>query len=258
MRHTLFHLYGPFAVHSYGLMIALGLLIFIYLMQRDSRFAKLNLEPYFTQILMVGIVAALFGGRILFAISHPELVTSLYDFFAFWQGGFSILGAIIACLFILPFYCASLGVSFIGVLDLAAIYAPLLQSVSRIGCFLAGCCYGAPTTISWGVTYTDIESAAPLYVCVHPTQLYSSIQLMLIFTLMYFVLRKLLKKPGQLVCAFVILTSTERFITDFWRGDQIETSLFASSFSFYQIIALSMITAAFGAGIFFSTRKKNS
>ena len=240
MWHTLFTIYGPICIHSYGLMIALGLLIFLYLIKRNTRFHELKLENKFTMIMIIGIIAGLIGGRILFLLGDPASFTQFLDLFSFWQGGFSILGTVIAILVIMPLYLKTIRVPAIGLLDLIAIYAPILQSISRIGCFLSGCCYGIPTTHPWGITYTDTESAAPLYVCLHPTQLYSALGMLIIFALMYFVFQHMFSKPGQLICIYIIAISLERFIVDFWRGDREINPLF----SLNQHIAIAMLIAA--------------
>src|SRR3990167_7545010 len=113
MKHTLLHLFGPFSIHSYGLMIAIGLLVFIYLVQHDPRFKALKLEERFSSILMLGIFMALIGGRALFFMTNPTLISSPLDFFAFYEGGFSILGSILAVFFTLPAYLRYLKVPII-------------------------------------------------------------------------------------------------------------------------------------------------
>ena len=83
--HTLLHIYGPFAIHSYGLMIALGLLLFMFLTRRDPRYITLNLDAHFSMILSVGIIAAILGGRLLFYASYPDQIQSIMQFFAFYS-----------------------------------------------------------------------------------------------------------------------------------------------------------------------------
>ena len=238
--HTLLHIYGPIAIHSYGLMIALGLLIFIYLVRRDPRFKKLDLENYFSSLIMIGIVAAIIGGRLLYFYSYPQTYTGLASFFAFYEGGFSILGSVLGVLLTLPAYLLYAQIPILPLLDLVSIYGPLLQSVSRLGCFFAGCCYGMPTTKPWAITYTDTGSVAPLYVCLHPTQLYSSALLLLIFAFQYFVGRHYFKKTGQLICSYLMLISAERFFVDFWRGDRMTDA----PLSINQYVAFGIFSAA--------------
>lgn len=242
--HTLLHIYGPFSIHSYGLAIAIGVLIFTYLVKKDPRFYQLKLENHFSHILLVGAIAAALGGKILFFIEQPNLLESPFDIITFWQPGFSILGAVIAVLALVPWYLQILNISPIGFFDLISIYTPLLQSISRIGCFFAGCCFGAPTSRAWGIIYTETGSAAPLETCIHPAQIYSAIILLLIFAAMYFVLQRIFKKPGQLTSLYLMLSSTERFFVDFWRGDRTLLPDSPYALSLYQIIAVCITIAA--------------
>lgn len=255
--HTLLHIYGPFAIHSYGLAIAIGVLIFTYLVKRDSRFKNLDLENNFISIMLVGTIAAIIGGRLLFFFYQPEFFESPLNIISFWEPGFSILGSIIAVLFTVPLYLKYLQIPIVPFFDLIAIYAPLLQSISRIGCFFAGCCYGIPTTKPWGIVYTDTGSAAPLYMCVHPTQIYSAIFLLLIFAGMYFGFQHIFKKSGQLTCLYLILTSTERFIADFWRGDRNITPDSFYALSGYQLIAAGIALGATSILTWLSLRKSS-
>lgn len=246
MGNELIHIYGPFAIRSYGLMIALGLLIFIMLLKRHPKYKAMHLGDKIIDITIIGIIAGLLGGRILYTVSQPEDIHSISDFFAFWQGGFSILGCILGVLFTVPWYLRYLKVPIIPLLDLISLHAPLLQSISRLGCFFAGCCYGEPTAAFWGVVYKDPLSAAPLGICIHPTQVYSSLLLLGIFAVMYFVLQYRFTLPGQLTALYLLLVSFERFIVDFWRADRIYyTPLAFTGISLHQWISLGIATGAF-------------
>lgn len=241
MKFELLHIYGPFSIHSYGLFITLGILVSTWLIKKHKQFTQLNLGNKFIEILMISILAALTGGRLLSIVTEPETFNSIFEMFAFWQGGFSILGSVIGILTVIPWYLKKHNIPIFPFLDLASIFAPLLQSISRIGCLFAGCCHGITTNLPWAIRYTDPQSIAPLYTSLHPTQLYSSATLFIIFLIMYFVLQHQLKKSGQLLAAYLILVSSERFIIDFWRADRI---FVANLFSFTQLIALALIIFA--------------
>ena len=246
MGNELIHLYGPFAIRSYGLMISIGLLLFILLLKRHPKYKAMHLGDQIIDITIIGIVAGLLGGRLLYTMSEPEALHSIPDFFAFWQGGFSILGCILGVLFTVPWYLRYLKAPIVPLLDLIALHAPLLQSVSRLGCFFAGCCYGEPTTNWWGVIYHDPQSTAPLGICIHPTQLYSAFLLLAIFALLYFVLQYHCTKPGQLTALYLMLVSGERFVVDFWRADRIfYAPLLNTGLSINQLISLGIASGAF-------------
>jgi phosphatidylglycerol:prolipoprotein diacylglycerol transferase len=95
---------------------------------------------------------------------------------------------------------------------------------------MAGCCYGCPASVCWAVPHGLFF--------VHPTQLYSTVFLFVIF-LVLLTARPLFSKPGQLVLLYLILESGERFVVDFWRGDRefIASSGFWGILSVHQYIA---------------------
>lgn len=253
MQRELIHIYGPFSIYSYGLAIAIGLALIVWLMQRHPKFSRLNLHHHFTSIVSVGIISGLVGGRLLYTLSESDGATTLLDFLAYWQGGFSVLGCILGVTVTLPLWLRYCKIPVLPFLDLLAIYAPLLQGISRIGCFCAGCCYGLPTSLPWAVIYADQNSSAPLGVYIHPTQLYSAGILLCIFVLFYFILQYRLVKPGQLFSLYLVCASLERFVVDFWRADRtfFDNPSFAI-FSINQWIALGIIAGADIAFIYFT------
>lgn len=269
MGKELLHLYGPLAIHSYGLAIVIGLVLFIWRIKKHPQAARLQLTERIDDLILIGIAAGVFGGRLLYVLTEPDsyylsacasptisnsantfttlnyaslswtskleisallLKDWLWNFISFWDGGFSLLGTILAVLVSLAYYLKKTGTPILPFLDLIAIHAPLLQSASRVGCFFAGCCYGAPTQLPWGTIYTDQDSIAPLGISLHPTQLYSALALFIIFLLLQ-LLQKFLKKPGQLLAAYLLLVSLERFIIDFWRDDRSFVTQLATSLS---------------------------
>lgn len=189
---------------------------------------------------MISILAGCIGGRFLEVISEPLLYPHWYDWFALWQGGFSILGSIIGVITIVPFYLKKINVPIIPLFDLVAIYAPLCQSIARLGCFTAGCCYGVATKSIFAVVYTNPHTLAAYGIPIHPTQLYSSALLFGIFLFMYFVGQRMCTKDGQLFSLYLTLVTLERFFVDFWRADRI---MIGNILSFHQIVALCIIMA---------------
>lgn len=220
MCRELIHIYGPFSICSYGVMVLIGILLFSYLINRDRSFCALITYNQYMDVLIAGTLAGLFGGRLLFVLSNWHGLHHWYDFFAVWDGGLSMLGSIIGVLLLLPWYLHHLKIPVLSFFDLIAIYAPLLQAVARIGCFLSGCCYGIQTDCPWGIVYHSLSSDAPCGIRIHPVQLYSSLLLVLIFIFMRYVVRRRWQRPGQLLLVYLLLVSAERFIIDFWRADR--------------------------------------
>ena len=249
----LIHIYGPLGIQSYGLFIMLAIIVTVWAIRKNKRFMQLNLEPVYINIIMVSIFAGCLGGRLLEVISEFPIYNHWYDWFALWHGGFSALGAILGVICITPFYLKKINVPVLPTCDLVALYAPLLQAVARLGCFTAGCCYGTPTQSFLAVIYTNPTTFAPYGIAIHPTQLYSSLFLFIIFLWMYFVGQKIAKKPGHLFVAYLILVSFERFLVDFWRDERIMINSFLS---FHQLVAIAIILGCFlFSWIFLSSKK---
>lgn len=212
---------GPLCLPFYGFWIAIGVGAFLLAAQRD-KLAKIYLKhDELAQIVALGIILGIVGGRVLSIITDWPLYHSWYEMLAPWEPGFSLQGSMIAIAIGVPWYLYKKHVFIPAVLDIAGLYAPLLQAISRIGCFFAGCCSGAPSSVPWAVVYTHPESYATRNIPIHPSQLYSSLGLLIIFVLMHTVMRKFLHKPGQLFSAYLMLASIERFINDFWRAEHI-------------------------------------
>ncbi len=97
MYPKLLHLYGPLSINSYGLMIAIGLLTFLYLASRHPRRKKLMSVDAFYEAAFVGLALGVVGGRILFAIMEPQAYSVWYEVFYPWEGGFSLLAPSLPC-----------------------------------------------------------------------------------------------------------------------------------------------------------------
>lgn len=259
MRRELFHICGPFSINSYGVAIVIGILVFMWLAQHHRLRKQFMTHDQFMQGVLTGIVLGVFGGRLLYVIENYHGFTSWYEMVAFWEyGGFSVLGSILSIVLLMPWYLHKNAVPILPFLDLVALFAPLLQSISRLGCLMAGCCYGLPTNLPWAILYTDEQSVAPLYERIHPTQIYSSISLLLIFCFMYFIAQYLFKKPGQLATLYLLLSSASRFTVDYWRADHEPLANMPFDVSGYQLLALSIIVVSgtlFGFITWYSSKR---
>ena len=216
---------GSFELASYGLMTALGYAAAaLYLL---PRLKKINLDKdTFWNLIFIAFMGALIGAKLLFIIvSWPQLGATLADKIANivrdFRYGFVFFGGMIVSVFSLIFYMKKKGLPVLKTSDFLITGLPLGHALGRIGCFLAGCCYGRPTDMPWGVTFTDPHAlVAPELVGVplHPTQLYEAAGNLILF----FILHKLYNKPhknGMILLAYVSCYALMRFIIEFFRGD---------------------------------------
>ena len=257
MHRELIHIYGPFSINSYGVAIAIGIIVFMLLAVRNPRRKQLMSANQFSESILVGILAGIIGGRLLFILTSWHMFATFGEFFSIWDGGFAVLGTILAIILAVPLNLKKQLIPILPFLDLVGLYAPLLYAISRIGCFAAGCCYGLPTSLPWGYIYSDPDSIAPLHVALHPTQLYSSGISLLVFFFMIGIAQRIFKNPGQLFMIYLALTSSERFIVDFWRADREYLSQPAFALlSVYQWIALGIFFSSLIGFFIVSSRKR--
>ena len=134
-------------------------------------------------------------------------------------------------------------------LDTCVAGLPLGHAIGRLGCFAAGCCYGRPTTLPWGVEFTNPAAeqlaGTPLGIHLHPTQLYeASVEFLNFFILVWIGKRQ--RFTGQIIGAYLMLYGVERGTIEFFRGDPGRTLMFHDSISLMQLVSVALIlTGAF-------------
>ena len=247
MCRELFHIYGPISINSYGTLVLIGIVTGLWLFLHDPRREKCISTDHAINAVFFSIIIALLGGRLLAVAQEPQLMSSILDFFAFWQGGLSFLGGVISLVMFLPLYFRYVGAPVLPTLDLTGIYALCMEGIARLGCFMAGCCYGQPTDMPWGVVYKNHDSLAPLYEKIHPTQLYSAALALTAFFLLNYLSKKLTFVPGQICTLYLMMVSAIRFNVDFWRADREYVnydSYFLKTLSVHQWIALTLFVGA--------------
>jgi phosphatidylglycerol:prolipoprotein diacylglycerol transferase len=221
-------------------MIAVGFLFFVYFLYKNPKRIQLISDEKFLNLLFIGLTSGIIGGRLIFVIYDWELFRdNFWQVFYPWVGGFGILGSVIGVLFSCYIFLKKNKINFLKIFDLVGVYAGLLEGFGRIGCFLAGCCYGkiADASCTCSVVFKNPEGLAPLNIPLHPTQLYSSLASFLIFLIIYFRSKYFSYKNGEIIFSYLLLFSLSRIIIDFFRGDRD----FVNNFyllSYYQLIAI--------------------
>lgn len=227
MHPTLFHI-GSFELASYGLMTALGYgAAAAYLLKRLSGCGIKNLtKETFWDLIFTAFVGALIGGKLLFIIvSWPELGNTLAEklgnIVKDIRYGFVFFGGMIVSVSALIWYIRRKQLPLLKTADFLIVGLPLGHALGRIGCFLAGCCYGKPTSLPWGVRFTDPHSLVPpelLGVPLHPTQLYEAGFNLMLFWFLHLASKKP-HKDGKILVLYVLCYAGLRFAIEFVRGD---------------------------------------
>ena len=249
--HPILFSIGNMNIYGYGTCIALGMIAATVF--GCTRAKKHNIDPdlIFTAGF-AGIVAGVIGAKVFYwlveldeIIKDPKLLLSLDGGFVFYGG--IIFGVLVPFIYIKVIKKQT----FLDKLDMAIPAVSLAQAFGRIGCFMAGCCYGQHADHAW---YTVVfpENAycsAPAGVDLIPTQLLSSCGDLLLFFLLWLISNKE-KFRGEATAFYMLFYSVGRFLIEFLRGDAergtvgiFSTSQFISLFIFAGGLALLIICA---------------
>lgn len=238
MRNELFSV-GPFTVYGYGLMIGIGVVAAYMTAEYRARKLKLDPDKIFGLVIWC-LVSGYIGSKILFCITvFDRLLEDPAYFLRSIQSGWVVYGGLLGGILGGYLYCRFRKVNFMAYFDLALPSVALAQAFGRIGCFLAGCCYGRQTESLFHVVFTD-SAYAPNGVPLIPTQLISSaLNFLNFFVLLW--LSKKKKAEGQIAGCYLIFYSVGRFFLEYFRGDMERGSV--GGFSTSQFIAIFTLAA---------------
>ncbi|MBR1691853.1 MAG: prolipoprotein diacylglyceryl transferase [Lachnospiraceae bacterium] len=206
---------GPLTIHGYGLMIGIGIVFCILLGTKRAKKRGMS-EDAVVDIAIWGVLIGFLGAKLLYILVefdrflvNPRAVLG--------SEGFVVYGGIIAGVFAAIVYCRIKKLRFLSYFDLVVPSIALAQGFGRIGCFLAGCCYGRPTHSFLGVTFPQ-HSLAPAGVKLLPTQLFSSLGDFVIMGILLWYAKRA-KQEGDVAILYMILYSVGRFGIEFLRND---------------------------------------
>jgi phosphatidylglycerol:prolipoprotein diacylglycerol transferase len=233
---------GPFTIHTYGLLVAMGFVIGILVTVRLGKNQAFSTQQILDMAFIM-ILSAIVGSRLLYILINLSYYTAHpIDILKIWQGGLVFSGGLIATASAMALYLRSHHISFWAAGDLWAPALAVGQAIGRLGCFMAGCCYGKPTNLPWGVIFTHPQSLAPRYIPLHPTQIYSSLAGFSIFFILL-VLYGRRKFQGQVFLWYLILHSTTRLFVERFRGDE-RGLMPGTEMTLTQLVALGILIAA--------------
>ncbi|MED9903268.1 MAG: prolipoprotein diacylglyceryl transferase [Lachnospiraceae bacterium] len=246
MYNELFSI-GPFTVHSYGVMIAIGVIAALFVGEARAKKRNMNGDVLYPMTFLC-VILGFMSAKILFCIVEWKLF--LEDPIHVLTGsGFVVYGGIVGGALAAYLYCRIKKISFVDYFDLMLPSVALAQGFGRIGCFFAGCCYGRETDSVFGIAFKN-SAYAPNGVKMIPTQLISSAGMFLIAGILFWYARKERRK-GRVGALYMILYSVGRFFVEFLRNDyRGEIGIFSTS----QFISLFV----FAAGIVLFAGKKRS
>ena len=234
--------FGNFTVYSYGLMIATAFFVGISLARKEA--VRMGQDPEkIVDLSFYILISAIIGSRIFYVMTDLDVfLADPVEIFRIWNGGLVFYGGFIMATIVAVIYMKINRMPLWQTADIMAPGLALGQSIGRIGCFFAGCCYGKICNLPWAVTFTNPNSLAPKGIPLHPTQIYSVISDFLIFAVLWF-FRKKSRFHGQIFWLYVLLYGITRPIVEIYRGD-FRGQTFFEIFSISQIIGAVMAVLA--------------
>lgn len=208
-------------VPAYTLMIAAGFAVGLVLAERRRTPGALRPDAVLAAYFLAG-VGSFLGGKLFFLIQGwdrcLEAIAQGTSFLTFFAGaGVIFYGGMAGALAFIFLAAAVLRVQPWHLMDTLLPSLPLAQSFGRVGCLLAGCCYGVPA--SWGVLM-DPASGAPTDTPLLPVQLLEAAGTLAICLLLLYIGRRA-QPPGRLLGTYLLCYGVLRFALEFWRGDAI-------------------------------------
>lgn len=239
MHPVLFEV-GPITVYSYGFMIALGVIGAVaYMFYQGKKDVGLTFDQANTLFLLI-FIAAFVGGKVFLLFENPSLYLNEPKKLLAGRG-FVFYGSFLFAVPTMLWFFRKHKLNTYKMLDVMAVVTCIVHMFGRIGCFLAGCCYGKPTTSAFGVTYTNEACQAPLNQPLVPTQLLEAGYIFLVMLLLLLIKSRYQKFYGQLFLLYLILYAIGRSVLEIFRGDVARGFIIEGVLSHSQFIALVIV-----------------
>jgi len=214
---------GPLTIYTYGILLAAAYLLGLKLAMTRAKARQLD-EARILDLGIYIIVSALIGAKLLLLftdfgtyLANPRELLTLVRVAGVFYGGL-ILAVLVAI-----WYIRRVGLPLWTTCDVFAPGIALGHVVGRLGCLFAGCCYGKPTTMPWGITFTDpfaaTNTGTPLNVALHPTQLYEAGAEAIILIVLLATESRGRRFPGRTFWLYMLLYAISRYIIEIYRGD---------------------------------------
>ena len=214
---------GSATIYTYGVLLAAAYLVGLKLAMVRANTRGLDQ----TRVLDLGIyiiISALIGAKLLLLITDFRTFTAdPRELLTLARSGGVFYGGLILAVSVALWYIRRIGLPLWTTCDVFAPGIALGHVIGRFGCLFAGCCFGKPTSMPWGITFRDTFAATnvgtPLGVPLHPTQIYEAGAELIILIILLLTEKKGRPFAGRTFWLYMLLYSISRFVIEFYRGD---------------------------------------
>ena len=239
---------GGLTIYSYGVLLAAAYLLGLQFALMRARSRGLPSQ----QVMDLGIwiiISALVGAKLLLLIvDFDQFTANPRDLLSLARSGGVFYGGLIAAVAVALIYLRRHKLPLWTTTDVFAPGIALGHIVGRLGCLLAGCCFGKPASVPWAITFKDPAAMAnvgtPLGIPLHPTQLYEAGAEAVILVFLLLFERRGRPFPGRTFWSYMLLYGISRFIVEFYRGDNrgmVFDTLSTSQFVSLLLVPLSIV-----------------
>ena len=235
---------GPLELRAYGLLIALGVIVAVWLLGRLLERKRIGTTDDASSIAVWGVAAGIVGARLYHvATEWSRFSDDLGSIPKIWEGGLGIPGGLLAGVVVGLWQGQRRGIEPLQLLTCAAPAIPLAQAIGRWGNWFNQELYGRPTDLPWGLEIDDAHNLDhPPGTTFHPTFLYESLWNLALVGVLLWIDRRLKLGPGRLFAVYLIGYGTGRFWIEGLRIDPTEASDVAG-LRWNQWVALAAVVA---------------
>ena len=211
---------GSLAVHWYGIMYVVAFVAAYYLGARPHAVSRGVSQEYLERLTGWGILFGLIGARLYYDVQNLDLMHSVVDVFAVWNGGMAFYGAIIGALATLVILGRRWKLPIWVLLDAGAFFAVVGQPIGRIGNIINGDILGGQSNLPWATAYTNhdaiLQAGYQLGIAYQPAAAYEALGTLVIL-LVLLAMRHRKVRPGVVIISYVALYSMSQLLLDFLR-----------------------------------------
>jgi phosphatidylglycerol:prolipoprotein diacylglycerol transferase len=246
--HPILFDFGGFTIYAYGVLLAAAYLLGLQFALVRARRRGLDAQRVMDLGIWI-IISALVGAKLLLLIvDFKQFTQNPRELLGLARSGGVFYGGLIAAVVVALVYLRRHKLPLWTTTDVFAPGIALGHVVGRLGCLMAGCCFGKPTSVPWAVTFRDPAAFAnvgtPLGVPLHPTQLYEAGAEALILVFLLAFERRGRPFPGRTLWSYLLLYGMSRFVIEFYRGDSrgmVFSVLSTSQFVSVVLVPLSIV-----------------
>lgn len=243
---------GPVDIRWYGLSYLAAFVVVWYFLRKAARSEKFSLftVQQADDIVFYTAIGVVLGGRLGYVFFYKpfEFLSNPLHIFAVWEGGMSFHGGFIGALLGTYFFCRKNKASFLSIMDLGIVYAPIGLFFGRIANFINGELYGRASDVPWAMIFPH-GGPNPR----HPSQLYEAfLEGLVLFIILYCLwhFTRLRERKGAILGAFCIGYASFRFIVEFFREPDEHLGFIFQFLTMGQILCLPLLFI----GLFFLFR----